>query len=38
VSQHAIERFIRGERIHPSTRKKLADAVERLSPVSFQTE
>ena len=27
ASQHAIDRFLRGERIHPGTRKKLADAV-----------
>jgi hypothetical protein len=30
ASQHAIDRFFRGERIHPGTRKKLAEAVERL--------
>lgn len=30
VSQHAIERFLDGDRTHPSTRKKLAQAVERL--------
>jgi hypothetical protein len=30
VSQHAIDRFFRGERIHPTTRKKLADAVTSL--------
>jgi hypothetical protein len=30
VSQHAIDRFLRGERIHPGTRKKLADAVDKL--------
>jgi hypothetical protein len=30
VSQHAIDRFFRGERIHPATRKKLADAVTNL--------
>jgi hypothetical protein len=27
ASQHAVDRFLRGERIHPSTRKKLAEAV-----------
>ena len=30
VSQHAAERFQRGERVHPGTRKKLADAVAHL--------
>jgi hypothetical protein len=30
ASQHAIDRFFRGERIHPATRKKLADAVNNL--------
>jgi len=30
VSQHAIERFLDGKRIHPATRKKLADAVDKL--------
>ena len=30
VSQHAINRFFRGERIHPGTRQKLAQAVEKL--------
>jgi hypothetical protein len=30
ASQHAIDRFFRGERIHPATRKKLADAVSNL--------
>jgi hypothetical protein len=30
TSQHATERFLRGERVHPATRKKLAEAVERL--------
>jgi hypothetical protein len=30
VSQHAIDRFLRGERSHPGTRKKLADAVDKL--------
>jgi hypothetical protein len=30
ASQHAIDRFFRGERLHPATRKKLAEAVERL--------
>jgi hypothetical protein len=30
ASQHAIDRFFRGERIHPGIRKKLAEAVERL--------
>ena len=30
VSQHAIDRFFRGERIHPGTRKKLAQTVEEL--------
>jgi hypothetical protein len=31
TSQHAVDRFIRGERIHPATRKKLADAVTNLA-------
>jgi hypothetical protein len=30
VSQHAIDRFLNGERIHLSTRKKLADALGNL--------
>jgi len=30
VSQHAIERFLDGERVHPATRQKIAGAVERL--------
>jgi len=30
ASQHAIDRFFRGERIHPGTRKMLAQVVERL--------
>jgi hypothetical protein len=30
VSQHAVERFLRGERIHPGTRERLAKAVEAL--------
>jgi hypothetical protein len=30
ASQHAIDRFLRRERIHPSTRKKLAEVVEKL--------
>jgi hypothetical protein len=31
VSQHAIERFLYGDRVHPATRMKLEKAVERLS-------
>ena len=30
LSQHAVERFLNGERIHPGTRKKLEQAVEKL--------
>jgi hypothetical protein len=30
ASQHAIERFLRGERVHPATRAKLTKAVEEL--------
>ena len=30
TSQHATERFLGGERVHPSTRKKPADAVANL--------
>jgi hypothetical protein len=30
ASQHAVDRFFRGESIHPGTRKKLAQAVEKL--------
>jgi hypothetical protein len=30
ASQHAIDRFLRGERIHPGTRKKVAEALEKL--------
>ena len=29
-SQHAVERFLRGERVHPSTRARLEQAVEKL--------
>jgi len=30
VGQHAFERFLRGERVHPSTRTRLAEALEKL--------
>ena len=30
ASQHAVDRFLRGERLHPRTRSKLAKAVEEL--------
>jgi hypothetical protein len=30
VSQHSVERFLQGERIHPGTRAKLAQVVEKL--------
>jgi len=30
ASQHAIERFLHGDRIHPATRARLARAVEKL--------
>jgi hypothetical protein len=30
VSQHAIERFLKGARVHPSTRAKLAKTIEKL--------
>jgi hypothetical protein len=30
ASQHATERFLRGERVHPATRARLQDAVEKL--------
>ena len=30
VSQHAVERFLRGERVHPRTRNRLAQAVETM--------
>lgn len=30
ASQHATERFLRGERVHPGTRAKLTQAVEKL--------
>jgi hypothetical protein len=30
ASQHAVDRFFRGERIHPDTRKKLAEWIETL--------
>jgi hypothetical protein len=30
ASQHAIERFLRGERVHPRTRERIAKAVEQV--------
>jgi hypothetical protein len=30
ASQHSVERFLQGERVHPATRAKLAQAVEKL--------
>ena len=30
ASQHAIDRFFRGQRIHPGTRKRVAQALEKL--------
>jgi hypothetical protein len=30
ASQHATERFLRGERVHPATRDKLAEVVDKL--------
>jgi hypothetical protein len=30
ASQHATERFLRGERVHPATRAKLEAAVDKL--------
>ena len=30
VSQHAIERFLDGERVHPATRARVGRAVEKL--------
>ena len=30
VGQHSVERFIHGQRVHPSTRAKLKEAVETL--------
>jgi DNA-binding LacI/PurR family transcriptional regulator len=37
VSQHAIERFLDGEkRVHPATRLKIARAVERLEPETHE--
>jgi len=30
TSQHAVERFLRNERVHPATRKRLQQAIERL--------
>ena len=30
VSQHAIERFLKGARVHPSTRAELAQAIEKM--------
>lgn len=35
VSQHAIDRFLDGERIHPATRKKFANAVINWSAKPF---
>jgi hypothetical protein len=37
ASQHAIDRFFRGERIHPSTRKRLAQTVEKLEQAFAST-
>lgn len=31
LSQHAIERFLRGERTHPTTRARLAKTIEHLN-------
>ena len=36
VSQHAIDRFLDGERIHPATRKKLAETVDKLERESVE--
>ena len=36
ASQHAIDRFLDGERIHPATRKKLAEAVDSLEREGFE--
>jgi hypothetical protein len=30
ASQHSVERFLQGERVHPATRERLKRAVERL--------
>ena len=30
VSQHALERFLSGARVYPSTRAKLTQAIEKL--------
>jgi predicted transcriptional regulator len=30
VSQHAIERYLDGKRVHPKTRAKLEETVEKL--------
>jgi len=37
ASQHATERFLRGDRVHPATRAKLAEAVERLERLKEKT-
>jgi DNA-binding LacI/PurR family transcriptional regulator len=30
ASQHSVERFLAGKHVHPSTRAKLAQAIEKL--------
>jgi hypothetical protein len=36
ASQHAVDRFFRGERTHPATRKKLADTVHKLERMRIE--
>jgi hypothetical protein len=36
ASQHATERFLRGDRVHPSTRAALARAVQKLEREGLQ--
>ena len=35
VSQHALERFVSGARVYPSTRAKLAQAIDKLERATW---
>ena len=36
ASQHATERFVKGQRVHPRTRIKLEEAIKRLEQTPFR--